>query len=594
MKNKQLTLFLISFLATIAVAAGLIFLISRLEIPQFGQLTFGQNNNVVPFHTHFGLDPAVPNLVVNSQRLREGIAPIVKYRGGVPHVYLPASFLQADIDPFLFWDEGAGVFFASTRYDMLEFVPGSASVLINGQSRPLATPIKRVQGEVFLPAALVESMYPLVVEYSAEYNMVVISHALQAQTTGTVSVNNANVRYRPEGRASITVRLRRGDTVVIFPSYTDSDFVRVRTPQGLLGYMLAENIDDKVTSYGIDISRRTLFLPDWIDNTTPRPPRWDGGKINLVWEQSTNQDANRNRMQMPLHSSVTVVSPTWFGLDQHNLNISSAASRAYVDWAHNQGVYVWPKVFDTNRASATAILTNRDARRTVINQLVTYVERYNLDGININFEHLDYPLGPYKIQFLREFGIAMQDKDIVLSAAVFVPMDWSRFYRRDLIGLTLDFVMVMTYDEHWARSPVSGPVASLSWVQGAIINMLREVPREQLLMGLPFYNRVWREVVGQDGPPTQTARGMDATRTFFEENGVQWVWDSSIGSYYGYFVTDEDGVTVRYRVWLEDVNSIAAKMQIYVVYDLAGVAGWRRGFENEGIWDLLGIHFGVH
>jgi len=592
MTKKQLRLFLGSFIVTLILMVGAVALVWqawRVIVPHFQGLGGNTaNRNVVSFHDHFGLDPEIAGLVMDGGHLQDGgTPPIIEYRNGVPYVYLPASFLQAHVDPFLFWDDGAGVFFASTRYQMLEFIPGRTSFYVDGVSRPLATPVKRVNGEVFLPVAVVEGLYPLVVEYAPEYNIVMITSALEPQTVGMVSVNNAAVRYRPESRSPIAAQLSRGDEVVVFSDDAGS-FVRVRTPQGLLGYILADEISGTSLTNRFDITGRTRILHDWVDNTTPRPPRWDGGKINLVWEAAHNQTANAIRMETPFHRGVTVVAPTWFDLDLETLSIRSVANRAYVDWAHAQGVYVWAKVFDMNNATARAILMDRDARRTVINQLVTYVERYNLDGINIDFEHLHAPQGPYKIQFLRELSVAMRDKDIVLSAAVLVPMPWSRFYRRGLIALTVDFVMVMAYDEHWSTSPVSGPVASLPWVQQGIIDMLYEVPRQQLLMGLPFYNRIWREVVDSDAPPTTRHLGMNATREFFAENGfTDWEWDSSIGSYYGYFITVEDGETVKYRVWLEDERSIAAKMQIYAVYDLAGVAGWRRGFESAGVWEVL-------
>jgi spore germination protein YaaH len=38
----------------------------------------------------------------------------------------------------------------------------------------------------------------------------------------------------------------------------------------------------------------------------------------------------------------------------------------------------------------------------------------------------------------------------------------------------------------------------------------------------------------------------------------------------------------RYTYWLEDANSIRRKAALVKQYDLAGVASWRKGFENAG------------
>ena len=593
MRKKQLNTLLVSFTITLVVviiAAVLIWFVILPRVRNVFDDAIRRNTDIILFHEFWALDPEVPQVVFDDRHMRDAIPPLIEYRGGNYNVYLPGNFLRNTIDPFLFWDESANTFFASTRREMLEFVPGRSNFHVNSRSHPLETPIRRIDGETFLPINLVQGLYPLVIEYRPEFNIVVITSALVPQTTGIVITNNAAVRYRPENRAPIAVQLGQDDEVVIFSEYTDAEFIRVRTADGVLGYIAADDIDMIYTVDSIPTGRP--ILPSWIDNTTPHPPNWDGGPINLIWETAHNQDANARRMLTPFHESVTVVSPTWFDFDRENLNLTTNVSRAYVNWAHEQGVYVWPKVLDGYNAAARAILMNRDARRTVINQLIHYVDEYNLDGINIDIEHLlNAEEGPYKIQFLRELAIPMRERGVVLSSAVKVPEPWTMFYRRDLIALTVDFVMVMTYDEHYSRSEVSGPVASLPWVQRGVINMLKEVPREQLLMGIPFFNRIWREVVLEDEPPTAVNRTMDYTIEFFEERGVEWEWDPEVGSYYGRVGSIEDGVPVQYRVWLECPSSIAAKMQVYIVHDLAGIAIWRRFWENEETWDVIDRYF---
>jgi len=149
----------------------------------------------------------------------------------------------------------------------------------------------------------------------------------------------------------------------------------------------------------------------------------------------------------------------------------------------------------------------------------------------------------------------------------------------------------MTYDEHWATSPNPGPVASLPWVNNAIVAMLREVPAERLIMGLPFYNRIWREIALVEDSLTTRAPGMGLAREFFEDRGVNWVWDADIGSYFGEIAVLEEGQTIIYRVWLEDEASIAAKMHLFTYHNLIGVSSWLRGLETPGTWDVIAAHF---
>jgi len=609
MNKKQLIIIILAFVTIGVATVWVINAILGAGLSRLERFSSPYNREILSYHGHFNLDYSTTHIVFDGTRINVYPPPLVETRHGIPFVYLPAVFLQTYVDPFLFWDRSAEVFFASTRYDMLEFTPGQPSFLLNGEPRPLDTPIRRVDGEIFLPQDLVEGLYAITIEYAPEYSVVIVISALYSQTTGTVATRNAAVRFRPEIRAPIIVLLSQGDSVVIDPRSNaplsrcsispptvaavrevPDDFVRVRTPQGFIGYIGIDDLEDS-RQHG-NLYWRETILHTWIDNMSARAPRWHGGDINLVWEAAHNQTANTNRMEVPFHRSLTVVSPTWFELDAGSLSMTSVASQSYVGWAHDQGVYVWPKVFDRDNDTARAILLDRDARRTVIAQIVEYTARYNLDGINIDFEHLMvWNEGGYKIQFLRELSVALKDTDVVISAAVKIPHPSTRLYRRYLIGLSVDFVMVMAYDEHWSTSPVDGPVASLGWVNQAMENMLVEVPREQLLMGLPFYNRVWREVAATGERLPSRAWDMDYTRNFFESRGVEWEWDDNAGGYFGEVTVQVDGQDVIHRVWFENENSIAAKMRLFVNHELAGVAGWRRGFESAEIWDVLGHFF---
>ena len=53
-----------------------------------------------------------------------------------------------------------------------------------------------------------------------------------------------------------------------------------------------------------------------------------------------------------------------------------------------------------------------------------------------------------------------------------------------------DYIVVMAYDEHYNGSE-EGSVASIGFVEQGIKDTLKEVPAEQVILGVPFYTRVW-------------------------------------------------------------------------------------------------------
>jgi spore germination protein YaaH len=292
-------------------------------------------------------------------------------------------------------------------------------------------------------------------------------------------------------------------------------------------------------------------------------------------------------MESPLPAGLSVISPTWFNIEGSTLEVTSLADEAYVEWAHGQGVSVWPRVFDGSGEISHAFLTDAQARKRAVSQLASYAESLNVDGINVDLEYVQPSDGGYYIQFLRELRVALGDR--LLSADVLVPQAWSEYYRRGDIALTADFVCLMAFDEHYLRSPTSGPVASLTFVDEGVTNTLKEVPKEQLIMGLPFYSRVWRELANNDSPDTRetTEYYMESAKQRFIEHSVQPEWDKAIGCFYGEYAAVEDDTAVLYRAWFEDEHSIEEKLKIFSKYDLAGVCGWARGFENNAVHVLL-------
>jgi spore germination protein YaaH len=102
--------------------------------------------------------------------------------------------------------------------------------------------------------------------------------------------------------------------------------------------------------------------------------------------------------------------------------------------------------------------------------------------------------------FISELSQKLKPKGIVLSVDVTIKApnsNWSGCYERERLSQIADYIAVMTYDQHWSTSPISGSVAQLSWVEKGITDLLSEIPKDKLLLGLPFYTRDWSEEDGK-------------------------------------------------------------------------------------------------
>ena len=386
----------------------------------------------------------------------------------------------------------------------------------------------------------------------------------------TVTVKKDTViRYRGGIKSEILTKIPKDTVLRLLDEGEDWD--QVATDDGYIGY-----IQKKKVSSADTINYERDFKAEAYSYLTMDEP------VNLAWHQVTSTDANSYFAGAVQNmTGVNVISPTWFSVSDNDGNVSSLASGEYVMQAHEKGLKVWGLVDNfSENMSTTTVLSKTSSRQNLENHLVTYALKSGLDGINIDFESLSEDVGIHFLQFLRELSIQCHENNLVLSVDNPVPEDFTSHYDRTEQGKVVDYVIIMGYDEHYVGSDV-GSVASLPWVEQGVKDTLAEVPAKRTILAIPFYTRLWKTTDG--GALTSEAIGMDQAQQVISENGAETYWDKTTSQNYGTY--EGDGAT--YQIWLEDAQSVAEKVKLISKYELAGVAEWKLGFENSGIWSVI-------
>ena len=386
----------------------------------------------------------------------------------------------------------------------------------------------------------------------------------------TVTVKKDTViRYRGGIKSKILTKTAK-DTVLRLMNEGE-DWDQVATDDGYIGYIQKK----KVSAADTTDYKRSFKAEAYSYFTMDEP-------VNLAWHQVTSTDANNYFADTTQNmTGVNVISPTWFSVSDNDGNVSSLASGEYVMQAHEKGLKVWGLVDNfSENMSTTTVLSNTAARQNLENQLVTYALKAGLDGINVDFESLSEDVGIHFLQFLRELSIQCHENNLVLSVDNPVPEDFTSHYDRAEQGKVVDYVIIMGYDEHYVGSD-AGSVASLPWVEQGVKDTLAEVPAKRTILAIPFYTRLWKTTDG--GALTSEAIGMDQAQQAISDNGAETYWDKTTSQNYGTY--EGDGAT--YQIWLEDSKSISEKVKLIPKYKLAGVAEWKLGFENSGIWSVI-------
>lgn len=226
------------------------------------------------------------------------------------------------------------------------------------------------------------------------------------------------------------------------------------------------------------------------------------------------------------------------------------------------------------------------ARSRAAQSLIALVLEGNYDGIQIDIENIETRDAAAFEAFVAEIAAGVRGKGPALSVpgkgrfvTIALPartagQNYHAAFNYARLGALCDLVVVMAYDHGWAGGRPS-PVAPLPWVREVVDYTVSQVPREKVLLGIPWYGYDWN---------TSTQRlaryvGFDQVVGFGGEHGYDQQAQAPTLRY--------SAAGQRHVVWYENTRSVRPKMNIMVEQGLIGWAAWRLGYDDPAIWELV-------
>jgi len=424
-------------------------------------------------------------------------------------------------------------------------------------------------GRLYLPIGALQQELGLSVSWNARNGGAAIQSLQVPYQEYTVKATT-RMRETPSVFADAVEMLSPMNRVFVFEAPANEEWIYVVTTSGRAGYVQQDKLD-----WHMDVE------------VVDRQPKRMDEPVLLAWDYFNENTALTYKLNPAV--GLNVLSPTWFSLEKEGgaFRILDMANPEYREWAGQQGYQVWGLFKNAFNPDWTKdLVRNPDARYAVQQKMIELAQSYKLEGINLDFENIYEEDRDYLSQFVREFYILTREADLYLSMDVTRPggsANWSLCYDRGELVKSLDYMMLMAYDEYYANGGVSGPVASMPWTEESVLMMLEEVPADQLVLGIPLYSRRWQEPLQGGGSARSKALTLNGVQSLIEEKGLVPVWDPKAKQFMVSY-EDEDS---RYRIWLEDEVSMFQRVALIHQYQLAGFAAWRKGFEQETTWHTL-------
>ncbi|MBI2429899.1 MAG: T9SS type A sorting domain-containing protein [Ignavibacteriales bacterium] len=289
-----------------------------------------------------------------------------------------------------------------------------------------------------------------------------------------------------------------------------------------------------------------------------------------------------------------------------NLKINAAykiPDAALVSAAHTANVKVSLSLGGASESgNFPGVVADSLKRSKFISDIIDFLYSNNYDGVDLDWE------GPANVtqknnltKFVIELDSALfkQDPDWLITMAVGAT-NWSgQWHDYAVLKQHIDWFNIMTYDFHgsWSHcghnSPLYSPSGS-SCLDGSIKasinyhNLTRGIPKNQLVVGMPFYGYRFECTAGQYGlyKPITKAEQLTYIDILSRLLHGTRVWDDVTKNPY---ITFTPPVLISY----DDSLSISLKCQFSKENDLAGVMIWALGqdalsLSNQPLMEAVG------
>lgn len=329
------------------------------------------------------------------------------------------------------------------------------------------------------------------------------------------------------------------------------------------------------------------------------------------------------------------------GTIQDMAGIADEPWRSLITVAKAKKVRVIPTIMTSDTAGLHAILSSPSRRVQLEEDIAALVNREGFDGVDIDFEGKLASDKDNFSTFLKGLYQRMGKKWVMCTIesrtpiadryfGTTVPAD-AGLYANDFVQINkyCDRVRFMTYDQQTIdlqlasvadqKNQLYAPVADTAWVEKAIKEAMKTIPKQKIVMGIATYGYEWDVTAYSDGyqykllwsfgpgyaTPIAAQYGVTPTRQASGELGFSYVPAAGItaapapsADVSTSATTSGDAAstalaaaqannshsTFRYMVW-QDAQAIKDKFDLAKRLGIKGVAIFRLdGGEDQGLW----------
>lgn len=280
---------------------------------------------------------------------------------------------------------------------------------------------------------------------------------------------------------------------------------------------------------------------------------------------------------------IDTVLPVLYTVDNSGNVISRGVSdvkiQQLISYCKENGIRIIPTVGSYNIEAMDAHFSDTEIYVRNINTIVTEIEKYGFDGIDLDYEVIGSSSKDMFLLFLKDLQIELRKRNKILSVTVFAQWDNATYtnYQETRIvqeyskvGSLADEVRIMAYDYTLSSSSTPGPIAPINWITDVLDYATKNISNEKIWLGVHLYGYQW-------APGKTTALTYTTLSTVLSNPNISRVFKEDIAEGYTEYECEEEQCVIYYQ----EPKGVQIRRDIAKEYGIVGISYWRLGGEMD-------------
>lgn len=327
--------------------------------------------------------------------------------------------------------------------------------------------------------------------------------------------------------------------------------------KGYADFLLAKRKNEHLISHKESVTAnriRSAFYVEW-DPQSFYSLQKNIDKLNMVLPEWFFIDPVTDTLRPSVDAEALAL------MKQHNVKIVPIINNINEDLGEGQ--------FDGNIIHR--ILHHKEKRERLINDIIKYLQQYQLQGINIDFEEFKEKSDEPIIAFQKELYEKLHEKGLLVTQDIMPENE--EFNVKELAKFN-DYIFLMAYDQYYSTS-IAGPVSAQRWIERTLDEVSTAIPSGKIILCMAAYGYDWPA-----GEEATTLTYQQAMATAKENHATIDFDNDTYNDHFSY----TDGSATMHQVFFTDAVTNFNTIRFADEYGTAGTAVWRLGSEDERLW----------